>query len=52
MISDKLHLNHMVLIPSKEGVGGRSGLMVSTLDSASRGPGSRPGRDNALCSWK
>ena len=52
MISDKLYSNHTVLIPSKKGVGGRSGLMVSALDSVSRGPGSRPGRDNALCSWE
>ena len=28
MISDKLYSNHTVLIPSKKGVGGRSGLMV------------------------
>ena len=27
MISDKLYSNHTVLIPSKKGVGGRSGLM-------------------------
>ncbi len=25
--------------------------MVSALDSESNGPGSRPGRDAALCSW-
>ena len=25
--------------------------MVSALDSASRGPGLRPGRVNALCTW-
>ena len=30
--------------------GKRSGLMVSALDSTSRGPVSRPDRDNALCS--
>ena len=27
------------------------GLMVSVLDSGSRVPGSRPGRDIVLCSW-
>ena len=25
--------------------------MVSALDSGSNGPGSSPGRGNALCSW-
>ena len=30
--------------------GKRSGLMVSAMDSTSRGPVSRPDRDNALCS--
>lgn len=44
MISDKLYSNHTVLIPSKEGVGGRSGLMVSTLDSVSRGFKTWPGQ--------
>ena len=27
------------------------GLMVSVLDSGSRGPGSSPGQGTALCSW-
>ena len=27
------------------------GLVVSALDSGSGGPGSSPGRSNALCSW-
>ncbi len=32
--------------------GGRRGdLMVSALASESNGPGSRPGRGAALCSW-
>ncbi len=29
----------------------RGGLMVSALDPESNGPGSRPGRGAALCSW-
>ena len=44
MISDKLYSNHKVLIPSKKGVGGCSGLMVSTLDSVSRGFKTWPGQ--------
>ncbi len=31
--------------------GRRGGLMVSALGSESNGPGSRPGRGAALCSW-
>ena len=29
----------------------RGGLVVSALDSGSRGPGSSPGRVIVLCSW-
>ena len=32
--------------------GRRGGLVVSALDSESRGPGSSPGRVTALCSWE
>ena len=32
--------------------GRRGGLMVSALDSGSKGPGSSPGRGTALCSWE
>ena len=31
--------------------GRRGGLVVSALDSRSRGPGSSPGRAIVLCSW-
>ena len=31
--------------------GRHGGLMVTTLDSGSGGPGSSPGRGTALCSW-
>ena len=31
--------------------GRRGGIMVSALDFGSNGPGSSPGRGNALCSW-
>ena len=31
--------------------GRRGGLMVSVLDFGLNGPGSSPGRGNALCSW-
>ena len=41
----------LLLFISREEEWRRGGLMVSALDSRSNGPGSSPGRGNALCCW-
>ena len=38
-------------LPWKHFSGRQGGLVVSALDSGSRGPGSSPGRVIVLCSW-